>query len=179
MNRDFKIADYCFLYKIKLLRNKAGVKDCLTFANLFIINSNKFKVWSKCVSFNISFKLKTTSCPAPWSEMDDPAKMLLQSTSAARSVTEYSIHCPKGNRGWAEEKFWLVIKCQWNSAKAVDQLCKHHFKFGGEHISTTPRALLMDNRLTFHTKAAHKMSPLSSHYLGEAVHHVSSETPPV
>lgn len=42
-----------------------------------------------------------------------------------------------------EEKFWLVTNCQWKSAKAVDELCKHQFKLCGKHISATPRASLM------------------------------------
>lgn len=51
---------------------------------------------------------------------------------------------PKETWGCAEEKFWLVIKCQEKSAKAVDKLCKHQFKFCGKHISATPRALLIE-----------------------------------
>lgn len=92
--------------------------------------------------------------------MDEQAKKAA-AVNTNSLFRKYSIHCPKGNRGWAEEKFWLVIKCQQNNTKTVDELCKHQFEFCCEHISATPHALLMDNRLTFYTMATHRMNPLA------------------
>lgn len=92
---------------------------------------------------SVRFGGEKTSCAAPWAENGWPSeiekKAAVVNTSSSASAWKYSIHCPKGNWGWAEEKFWLVIKCQWKSAKAVDELCKHQFKCCGEtHIGYTP-----------------------------------------
>ena len=78
-------------------------------------------------------------------------------------------HRKHGEGGHGEES-WLVIK--WERKKAA-RLSTSYVNTNSDCVakngSATPRAFAYRSRLTFHTKAARKTSPLPSHYLGEAV----------
>lgn len=89
-----------------------------------------------------------------------------------------------GGRKKKKKERKKTLACQRLSKKIMPRLLKSYINTYlncvEENRSTGARAFLpVVERLTFHTKAAHRMIPLSSHYLAEAVHHVSSETPPV
>lgn len=119
-------------YLANILIPKVSYSQWQDHWSLFITQNKAAKKHGRCKTLNshliidslISFKKKTQNfllCSLGrngWAS----EKAAAVNTNSSFSDWKYSIHCPKGNAGWAEEKFWLVIKCQRNNAKGCWRL---------------------------------------------------------
>lgn len=103
--------------------------------------------------------------------MDDPAKNVAAvNTSHSLGYCKYQNHCPKGKETWSGRKrnpgLWQTV------SGIVPRILRSYVNSYLNQVAITDKvyfsAFPYGHRLTFHTKASHRMNPLPSHYLGEA-----------